>query len=247
MKKTLAIFLSLLLLVSALTGCGNNNNTDTNSDTSNNQTENNDTDTSNNQTENNYTDTSNNQTENNYTDTSNNQTENNDTDTSNNQTENNNTDTSNNQTENAENPAYKAIFDDTNIVHFQTFFNMETKNFAMEDDTGIIYCSDFGYKDDVVKQWVVTIYTPVSEYTDAQKTELETMIKTEFASIDALNCCVVTYKMSTNYFTVTFTYSDVDKAENYGELYSAGIIDTNTFFSMSEEENSMLSQGYVKK
>ena len=223
MKKTLAIFLSLLLLVSALTGCGNNNNTDTNSDTSNNQTENNDTDTSNNQTENNYTDTSNNQTENNYTDTS------------------------NNQTENAENPAYKAIFDDTNIVHFQTFFNMETKNFAMEDDTGIIYCSDYGYKDDVVKQRVATVYIPVSEYTDAQKAEVETTFKTQFASVDALNCCVVTYKMSLNYFTITCTFSDVDKAENYGELYSAGIIDTNTLISMSEAETSMLSKGFVKK
>lgn len=39
MKKTLAILLVLMLLVSALTGCGNN--TDTNNDTSNNQTENN--------------------------------------------------------------------------------------------------------------------------------------------------------------------------------------------------------------
>ena len=39
MKKILAILLSLMLLVSALAGC-NNNNTDTNKDTSNNQTEN---------------------------------------------------------------------------------------------------------------------------------------------------------------------------------------------------------------
>lgn len=42
MKKTLAILLVLMLLVSALAGCGNNNNTDTNNDTSNNQTENTD-------------------------------------------------------------------------------------------------------------------------------------------------------------------------------------------------------------
>lgn len=40
MKKTLAILLSLMLLVSSLVGCGNGNNTDTNNDTSNNQTEN---------------------------------------------------------------------------------------------------------------------------------------------------------------------------------------------------------------
>ena len=44
MKKTLAILLSLMLLISALAGCGNNNNdnntTDTDNDVSNNQTEN---------------------------------------------------------------------------------------------------------------------------------------------------------------------------------------------------------------
>ena len=39
MKKVFAILLILMLLVSALTGCGNNNNTDTNKDTSNNQSE----------------------------------------------------------------------------------------------------------------------------------------------------------------------------------------------------------------
>jgi len=40
MKKTLAILLVLMLLVSALAGCGNSNDTDINSDPSNNQTEN---------------------------------------------------------------------------------------------------------------------------------------------------------------------------------------------------------------
>ena len=157
------------------------------------------------------------------------------------------TNNNNSSTVNADNPAYDAIFDDTYIVHFQIFFNMETKNFAMEDDNGIIYCSDYGYKDDVVKQRVATVYIPVSEYTDAQKAEVETTFKTQFASVDALNCCVVTYKMSLNYFTITCTFSDVDKAENYGELYSAGIIDTNTLISMSEAETSMLSKGFVKK
>lgn len=153
----------------------------------------------------------------------------------------------NSSTVDADNPAYEAIFDDTYIVHFQTFFNMEMENFAMKKDDGIIACADYGYKDDVVKQWVETVYIPVSEYTDAQKAEVETTFKTQFASIDALNCCVVTYKMSTNYFTITCTYSDVDQASNYAELYSAGILQTNTFISMSATETTLLSQGFVKK
>ena len=91
------------------------------------------------------------------------------------------------------------------------------------------------------------VQVPVSEYTDKQKTELENTMKTQFATVDALNCCTVTYKMSENYFTITCTYSDVDKAENYGELYNAQVLQTNTFISMSETETGLLNQGFVKK
>lgn len=145
------------------------------------------------------------------------------------------------------NSEYDAIFDDTYIVHFQTFFNMEMKNFALKQNDGIICCADYGYKDDIVKQWVETLYIPVSEYTDTQKTELENTMKTQFSTIDALNCCTVTYKMSTNYFTITCTYSDVDKAENYDELYNTKILQTNTLISMTATESTLLEQGFVKK
>ena len=157
------------------------------------------------------------------------------------------TNNNNSSSVDTDNPAYEAIFDDTYIVHFQTFFNMEMENFAMKKDDGIIACADYGYKDDVVKQWVETVYIPVSEYTDAQKAEVETTFKAQFASIDALNCCTVTYKMSTNYFTITCTYSNVDQASNYAELYNAGVLQTNTFISMSATETSLLGQGFVKK
>ena len=205
MKKTIAILLAMLLLVSVFAGCSNNASTNVSDSGKNDGTGNQGSQSQ--------------------------------------QTTNNN----NSSTVNADNPAYEAIFDDTYIVHFQTFFNMEMENFAMKKDDGIIACADYGYKDDVVKQWVETVYIPVSEYTDAQKAEVETTFKTQFASIDALNCCVVTYKMSTNYFTITCTYSDVDQAANYGELYNAGILQTNTFISMSATESTLLSQGFVKK
>ena len=145
------------------------------------------------------------------------------------------------------NPDYDAIFADTYIVHFQSFFNMQMSSFAAKLEDGSIYCADYGYGDDVVKQWVETMYIPVSAYTDAQKTELEATMKTQFAVIDDLNCSTVTYKMSTNYFTITCTYSDVDKAENYGELYNAQILPANTFISMSATESGLLEQGFVKK
>lgn len=150
-------------------------------------------------------------------------------------------------TDNSSNPAYDAIFEDTYIVHFPTFFNMEMKNFVLKQDDGTICCSDYGYENDTVKQFVETMYIPVAEYTDTQKTELENTIKTQFATIETLSCCSVRYNMSENYFTVTCTYSDVDKAENYAELYNAEILQTNTFISMSATEETLLNQGFIKK
>lgn len=147
----------------------------------------------------------------------------------------------------AANPAYEAILTDAYIVHFQTFFNMEMESFVLKQEDGIICCADYGYEDDVVKQWVETMYVPVSEYTDTQKTELENTLKSEFAAVDALACCTVTYKMNTNYFTITCTYADMDKPENYGELYNAGVLPANTFISMSATEDTLVNQGFVKK
>ena len=147
----------------------------------------------------------------------------------------------------ASNPEYDAILTDAGIVHFPTFFNMETKNFVMKAEDGVVFCADYGYENDVIKQWVETLYIPVAEYTDDQKAEAENTFREQFAPLEALNCCTVTYKMGTNYLTITCTYSDTDQESNYAELYNAGILDENTFMSMSLSENNLSGQGFVKK
>ena len=148
---------------------------------------------------------------------------------------------------NTSSAAYDAVFDDTYIVHFQMFLGMETNSFAMKQADGMIACSDYGYKNDVVKEWVETVYIPVSDYTDAQKASIEATYRAEFASIDALNCCAVTYQMSASYLRITCTYSNMDQASNYGELYKAGILQANSHISMSATETVLLNQGFIKK
>lgn len=145
------------------------------------------------------------------------------------------------------NPTYDSILTEAYIVHFQPFFMMDTESFVLKQDDGIICCADYGYEDDVVKQWVETIYVPVSDYTDQQKAELEATMKTQFEGLDVLACCSVEFKMGTNYLTITCTYTDVDKADNYTELYNAGMLGANTFISMSATGESLVSQGFVKK
>lgn len=171
---------------------------------------------------------------------------------------NNNSDSQNNQiqisTENSyetsaelPNPEYEEILEEAYIVHFKPFFNMETASFVMKQDNGTICCADYGYEDDVVGQWVETVYVPITGYTDAQKDTLENSMKSQYASLESLSCCSVESEMGATYYSVTFTYSDVDKAENYTQLYNAGILQTNTFISMSATEEGLLSQGFIKK
>lgn len=145
------------------------------------------------------------------------------------------------------NPGYDAVFEDTYIVHFQSFFNMDMACFAKELEDGTICCSDYGYKDDVVIDFVETMYIPVSEYTDEQKEELESNIKANLAALEALSCCSVKYQMSVNYLTVTISYSDMDQPENYNALYNAGILTADTFISMSQTENQLINDGFIKK
>lgn len=147
----------------------------------------------------------------------------------------------------APNPAYDAVFEDTYIVHFQMFFNMDTASFVKELENGTICCSDYGYKDDVVIDFVETMYIPVSEYTDEQKTELESNVKASLSALEDLACCSVKYNMGINYLTVTISYSGVDREENYTALYNAGALTANTFISMSETEKSLLNDGFIKK
>lgn len=145
------------------------------------------------------------------------------------------------------NPAYDSILTEAYIVHFQPFFMMDTESFVLKQADGIICCVDYGYENDVVKQWVETMYVPVSDYTDDQKADLETTMKAQFEALDALSCCSVEFKMGTNYLTITCTYTNVDTAEGYGELYSAGLLNVNTHISMSATRDSLVEQGFIQK
>lgn len=144
---------------------------------------------------------------------------------------------------------YDEILSQAYIVHFPNVFGVgtNTASFVSKLDDGSILCSDYGYKDDVVIQMVETLYIPVAEYTDSQKTQLESSVKAEYAKFEELNCCNVKYSMGTNYYTVTTTYSNLDKAQNYSELYQANVLSANTWISMSATESGLIAQGAVKK
>ena len=111
----------------------------------------------------------------------------------------------------------------------------------------MVHCADYGYKDDIIKTWVETIYISVEGLTDDQKVQLENTNKAQFAVYEALSCCDITYKTGERYLTITITFKDVDKEAAYTELYQAGISTMKTHLSMSKTEPNLLQQGFIKK
>jgi len=143
--------------------------------------------------------------------------------------------------------SYTDIFRGTNIVHFQDFFGMNVKQFAMKEAKGTIICKDFGYSGDTIKKIVETMYVPLAGHTSAEISEMESYARAQFAAYDALSCCTVTYNKSTNYFTATLTFNNVDQPANYTALYNAKYFNANSPVSMSATEKDLLSKGYAKK
>ncbi len=145
------------------------------------------------------------------------------------------------------NPAYDAIFDGTYIVRMPAMFNMDTMSFAQKEADGVIYCGDYGYKDDLVKKIVAATYIPIHNLTEADKSLLENTARSELAMYEALDFCMVSYNMSGNYFSYTIEFDNLDMPQNYSKLYSIGYLEKNAPISMSETENRMIAKGAVKK
>ncbi|MBQ6884361.1 MAG: zinc ribbon domain-containing protein [Clostridia bacterium] len=148
---------------------------------------------------------------------------------------------------NVSNPAYDAILEGANIVRMPPFFNMDTMSFAQKNVDGTIYCGDYGYEGDLVKRIYSTVYVPIQNLTDTEKSLLESSAKAELAKYEALDFCTVNYNMSLNYFSYTIEFKNIDLAQNYSKLYSVGFLENNAPISMSETEKRMIDGGSVKK
>lgn len=148
---------------------------------------------------------------------------------------------------NISNPAYDAIFEGTYIVRMPAMFNMDTMSFAQKNADGTIYCGDYGYEGDLVKSIYATVYIPIQNLTDADRSLLESAARAELAKFEALDFCKVSYNMGGNYFSYSYEFKNVDLSQNYSKLYSIGYLEKNAPISMSETEKRMIASGSVKK
>ena len=150
----------------------------------------------------------------------------------------------------AANETYTEIFNSRYIVEMGTMFRgLDSAAFATVDQDGMIEKLEFGYKDDVIKEMVNTLYFPISGMDDAEKNALDAAVKENLSGYIAVDFCSASYNMGNLYYTVTLHFTELDIAENIQKMSELGILtgDGADRLSMTETENSLVTAGYVKK
>ena len=148
------------------------------------------------------------------------------------------------------NSDYSEIFTSRNIVEMPAMFMMlDSAAFATVDQDGMIEKLEFGYKDDVIKEMVNTLYFPISGMDDAEKNALDAAVKENLSGYIAVDFCSASYNMGNLYYTVTLHFTELDIAENIQKMSEFGILtgEGADRLSMTETENSLVAAGYVKK
>jgi len=149
--------------------------------------------------------------------------------------------------------AYDAIFDETGIIHVQTFSDLDSASYVMKMEDGTVYCMDYGYKNGVIKKYVETVYFPIEPTYDAEwskkGTQLMDQQKENFAEVESLDFAKVTYSFCGYGVMVKIEYNDMDKKENITDLYelTKKVALPTDYLSMAETEDQLIKDGFIKE
>ena len=150
----------------------------------------------------------------------------------------------------AANETYTEIFNSRYIVEMGAMFRgLDSAEFAIVRDGDMIEKLQYGYENDIIKEMINTLYYPVSDMDDAQKSGLDATVKENLAACTSADFCSVTYNMGNLYYTVELHFTDLDSAENLQKMYEFGLINESgaNYISMQQTEANLIADGYVKK
>ena len=146
---------------------------------------------------------------------------------------------------------YDKIFYDRNIVHFSPEFpKLESASFAgANDEEGIVDCMEFGYTGDFVITMVETCYFSLEGCTEEDIALFDEEMRASYGEYEEHDFCKVAYSITDSYYVLRLEYTDLNKPENCRQLDEWGMLDegTSLIISLSQSEEGLLSQGYVKK
>lgn len=162
-------------------------------------------------------------------------------------------------TQKEDNPEYTKIFTDRGIIKPLTItLGMSNASFAKvevsEEGLETIDCFDIAYDaaTDVISNCTEYLYMDVSSYTQEELESLDTAMQEEFQGYEGENVTVTCGRDTfASYYRVCLEYKNLEDEDVVKSLEEQGAISTTGTgtgaLSFTVTENSLLSQGYIKK
>ena len=143
---------------------------------------------------------------------------------------------------------YSAVFEDTGIDHKVTVKGENTVSYAMVDEDGFVYCQDYAYNGDTIKEWKITDYIPVHGFDDELMAQMEEACESDLEAYQGYDCVKANYSQEGDYIVFVVNFTDVDNENTLKVLKELEFVDSyDGYLSMEECEKVDLSDGYVKK
>lgn len=157
------------------------------------------------------------------------------------------------------NTEYTAFLSENNLenadyLEGRTFAKGEDSNIFVkkDEDSGMIQIQQYGVNSEgLVTEEVSILKYPISEYTEEQRSSIDTNMRETFAEIEALECVDVTYTMDDEYYQIEFFLYFLDIEGNYKQAADAGFYDGtvewDTLISYEKTAEGLIESGYIPK
>lgn len=158
-----------------------------------------------------------------------------------------------------DNPEYTKIFTERNIIKpVNITFGLNKASFAKvevsEEGLETIDCYDIAYdaSTGAISNMAESLYIDVSSYTEEELESLDTAMQEEYQAYQGENFTATFETPSlSSYYRVSLEYKNLDDEDVVKNLEDQGLITTTGTgtggLGIKATENSLLSQGYVKK
>lgn len=141
---------------------------------------------------------------------------------------------------------FSQVFSERYIVPSPAvFFGLDSDAYVLVDPNGIVDYVQFGHKNDVIVEWVETVYCP-AEGLDMQAQDEYIRSKYDNTGLDFVS---LSTNFGTNFYSYTITIRNLDQLDNLRAAVNAGliIVDGDDQISLSATDASLIDQGYIKK
>ena len=151
---------------------------------------------------------------------------------------------------------YNNIFYDRGIVPTITpLLGQESAYYVLVAEDDSLENHQYGYNADTIETWILTLYVPVEGGSNLDKGAMDDYLLSLWPGLDQLSFATIQSDLSNTYYTFCVRMENLNNSGNLRAASDTGLLVLEAsgsdgsidFISMKLTEQSLLSQGFIKK